>query len=93
MRPGIVAMVLATAAFHAAAQPPPGLPSDLPLDREGIPTRPLDDAELHRLLVALSATTDAAALLLAACHAAGRGYGTPGWRACVSHGRPPRSER
>lgn len=93
MRAGVFAAVLVAAALQAAAQAPPGLPPDLPLDREGMPTRPLDDAELHRFLLALSATNDAAALLLAACHAAGRGYGAPGWRACVSHGRWSRSER
>ena len=66
------------------------LPPDLPLGPEGVPTRPLDDAELHRPLLALSPTNEAAAVLLAACHAAGCGYGMPGWRGCVHGAAAPR---
>jgi hypothetical protein len=67
----------------AARTRPPGLPSDLPLDHAGVPTRPLADEELFRLLVALSATNEAAAALLVRCHAAGTPFGNPGWRECV----------
>ena len=85
-------VLLASLVFTVVADAQPGsfrdhLPADLPLDAQGIPTRPLDDAELHRLLLALSARNEAASLLLAACHAAGQGYGTPRWRACVDGGR------
>ena len=47
------------------------LPPDLPLDRDGIPTRPLSDAELYRLLLALSAVNQPAAARIVACHVAG----------------------
>ena len=62
------------------------LPADLPLDLAGVPTRPLTDDELYRLLVALSARNEPAAVLLAHCHAAGLGAGTPGWRHCIVAG-------
>lgn len=55
----------------------------LPLDHDGVPLRPLSDAELHRLLIAVSRTLEPAALRLARCHAEGNGYGMPGWRGCV----------
>lgn len=45
----------ATSADPRGSGPGHGLPSDLPLDRDGIPTRPLSDEELWRLLLALSA--------------------------------------
>jgi hypothetical protein len=61
----------------------PPLPSDLPITAEGVPTRPLSDEELFRLLTALSGRNDAAAALLAKCHAEGSPFGAVGWRACV----------
>lgn len=81
-----VAALIALLATPALAHPGlrDRLPADLPLDAEGIPRRPLNDDELHRLLLAFSAVDDRAALLLAACHAAGRGYGMPERRECIT---------
>ena len=72
---------IAASMAEPAGTPPPA--SDLPLDRDGMPTRPLNDEELHSLLLTLSARNDTAALLLARCHAAGSPYRTPGWRSCI----------
>lgn len=66
-----------------AGWPAPWPPPGLPLDADGIPTRPLTDDELFRLLVALSARNQPAVELLARCHAAGTPHGHPGWRACI----------
>lgn len=61
----------------------PWWPRDLPLDGDGVPTRPLDDGDLFRLLTALSARNPAATALLTHCHAVGTPHWHPGWRACV----------
>lgn len=90
----VVALALATAAAQVAPEPDgvavggtptlrQTLPSDLPLDADGIPMRPLSDDELFRLLVALSSRNEPAAMLLAACHARGRPHGHPDWRDCI----------
>jgi hypothetical protein len=97
-RPGVAVLtVLAIAALTepagamAGSEPQaamPGLrqvlPPDLPLDRDGLPTRPLSDAELYRLLLALSAVNQPAAARITACHAAGTPYGHPAWRSCAT---------
>jgi hypothetical protein len=83
----VLTLILLTAlSCPALPQSFPPLPSDLPLNADGVPSRPLTDDELHRLLLSLSARNDAAAVLLARCHAAGQGYGAPGWRACIDGG-------
>jgi len=58
-----------------------GLP--IPVDLEGLPTRRLSDAELHRVLLRLSRVLDAASFRLARCHAEGMPAGHPLWRSCV----------
>ena len=55
----------------------------IPVDRDGYPMQPLSDAELFRVLVALSGHLDNAGVLLALCHAEGAGYPSGGWRECV----------
>ena len=93
MRRVVLFLAVAIAVMNGASAAAPILqrdllPPDLPLDAEGMPTRCLDDEELHRLLLAVSEQIEAAPLLLAACHASGRGYGTPGWGGCVEGSRP-----
>lgn len=58
-----------------------GLP--IPVDIEGLPSRRLTDAELHRLLLHLSRVMEAATARLARCHVEGTPFHSPGWRACV----------
>lgn len=55
----------------------------VPRDSEGLPTRPLSDGEVHRILLHLSRSMDAASLRLARCHAAGTPFGSTGWRSCI----------
>jgi len=55
----------------------------IPFDADGLPERRLSDAELHRLLLYLSRTMEAATARLVRCHASGTPYETPGWRRCV----------
>ena len=62
---------------------PADLPTDLPLDPDGIPTRALNDDELWRLLLAMSAKNEAAAALILRCHIGGTPYGHPAWRQCI----------
>jgi hypothetical protein len=50
---------------------PADLPTDLPLDPDGIPTRALNDDELWRLLLGMSARNEAAAALILRCHIGG----------------------
>ncbi len=80
-------LLLAACPSPATAQSYPLLPPDLPLTEDGVPTKPLNDDELYRLLLALSARNDAAAGLLAGCHSEGAPYGSTGWRACVERRR------
>jgi hypothetical protein len=56
---------------------------DLPLDTDGVPLRPLNNRELHRLLLAHSRHNEAVTQALANCHALGLPYGHPEWRRCI----------
>ena len=85
----VLALLCGAAAPDDTARPRPTGPvlarplTGLPLDADGIPTRPLNDEELHRLLLALSATNASATTLLTRCHAEGKPYGANGWRTCI----------
>lgn len=55
-------------------------PVGSPLGADGVPARPLTDAEFYRLLLVFSAETRPPMDILAACYP----FGRPGWRDCVA---------
>lgn len=83
LAPGYAGPAEARKAEGTGWRPQAARPVASPLGADGVPARPLTDAEFYRLLLVFSAETRPPMDVLAACYP----FGRPGWRDCVTrHG-------